>query len=215
MNHITRAKKELKNLSATDQAFKSMIQGMTKEQAYQCYLTNKGIYHYNTIETKTEFAAMNHKRCSFCTKRISDFHMVMTIEHIETKRDCPQKIYEWENLLCACRACNTKRSTNKYVPNKYLDPTKLPEIETYFSFDIDGSIAPNQALSEKAQEQARYMIQLYKLDRDELNVERREFFHHLLDDEYFEILKKRSKDSMDIHFLSVFTYYKRRMDNGQ
>ena len=74
---------------------------------------------------KKEFASMNHKRCSFCTKYLSDFNAEMTVEHIETKRDCPEKIFQWDNLLCACHTCNTKRSTNKYSANIYLDPKNI------------------------------------------------------------------------------------------
>ena len=59
------------------------------------------------------------------------------------------------------------------------------------------------------------MIELYKLDRDDLNAERREFFNDLLDDEFFQILKKRDKESQSIHYLSVFTYYKRRIEDGK
>lgn len=164
---------------------------------------------------KKEFASMNHKRCSFCTKYLSDFNTEMTVEHIETKRDCPERIFQWDNLLCACHTCNTKRSTNKYSANIYLDPTKVFDIEKYFCFYADGSISPNQNLSDAEIKKAKYMIELYKLDRDDLNAERREFFNDLLDDEFFQILKKRDKESQSIHYLSVFTYYKRRIEDGK
>ena len=215
MNYITREKKELKQLSVTDKKFKEKIKGLTKIQAYQFYKDHKGTYQYNTDETKAEFGRMNHKRCSFCTKYISEFNKEMTVEHIETKSDCPEKIFQWENLLCACRTCNTQRSTKKYMKNAYLDPSKVADIEKYFCFHADGTISANKKLSDAEVQKAEYMIALYKLDREDLNVERRVFFQNLLDDTFFDILKKRDKASQDIHFLAVFTYYKRRMENGK
>ncbi|MBO5032910.1 MAG: TIGR02646 family protein [Lachnospiraceae bacterium] len=215
MNYIVRMKDKLDKLSETDKEFKQCIKGMTKEQAYQFFKAHKGVYLYNTEETKAEFAKMTGRRCSFCTKQISDFHTEMTVEHIETKQDCPEKIYQWDNLLCACRSCNTKRSTKKYLADKYLDPAKVKDIERYFCFRADGSISADKTLSAAETKKAEYMIELYQLDREDLDTERREFFNNLMDDEYFQILERRSKDSQDIHFWSVFAYYKRRMEDGK
>ncbi len=215
MNHITRTKKTLKDLDNTDKQFKEKIKGMARTQAYEFFKRHKGTYQYNTTETKDEFAKMNHKRCSFCTKYISDFNTEMTIEHIETKSSCPEKIFQWDNLLCACRTCNTKRGRKKYKADVYLDPSKISDIEKYFCFHMDGTISANKALSKEEINKAKYMIKLYQLDREDLNTERREFLNSLLDDEMFRILVKRSKESPDIHFLSVFTYYRRRTENGK
>lgn len=215
MNYIAREKKELKQLSDTERKFKNQIKGLTKSQAYQFYKDHKGSYQYNTPETKAEFAKMNYKRCSFCTKYISDFNKEMTVEHIETKSDCPEKIFRWDNLLCACRTCNTERGTKKYAENIYLDPTKIMEIEKYFCFHADGTISANKALNDEEVQKAENMIRLYNLDREELNADRRAFFQDLLDDTFFHILQKKDKASQDIHFLAVFTYYNRRMEHGK
>ena len=215
MNHIIREKKELRQLSDTERKFKAQIKGLTKSQAYQFFKEHRGSYQYNTSETKEEFAKMNHKRCSFCTKYISDFNKEMTVEHIETKSDCPEKIFRWDNLLCACRTCNTERGTKKYVENTYLDPSKVVDIEKYFCFHVDGTISVSKTLSDEEAQKAEYMIRLYKLDREDLNVDRRAFFQDLLDDAFFHILQKKDKASQDIHFLAVFTYYKGRLENGK
>lgn len=215
MNYIAREKTELEGLRETDRQFQEKIKGKTPAQAYQFFKRHQGAYQYNTPETKEEFARMNHKRCSFCTRRISEFHTQMTIEHIETKSSCPQKIFQWDNLLCSCHACNTKRGRKKYKEGAYLDPSIVSDIERYFCFHADGTISVSKALSQEEACKAKYMIQMYRLDREELNAERREFFNNLLDDEWFQLLKKRSVESQDIHYLSVFTYYKRRTENGK
>lgn len=215
MNYIAREKTQLRGLSETDRQFKEKVKGKTPVQAYRFFQRHQGAYQYNTAETKEAFARMNHKRCSFCTKRISEFNTEMTVEHIETKSSCPQKIFQWDNLLCSCRTCNTKRGRKKYRADAYLDPSKVSDIERYFCFHADGTISVSKTLSREEAGKAKYMIQPYRLDREELNAQRREFFNSLLDDELFQILKKRSEESQDIHYLSVFTYYKRRTENGK
>ncbi len=200
---------EPEELSRTNREFRDAISGMSTKEAYDFYKKNERRYRYNTEEIKEIFRKMNHERCSFCTKRISDFKDKMTVEHIQIKRDYPQKIFQWNNLLCACSVCNTKRGTAPYVEQKYLDPTKAPDIEKYFSFQLDGNIIPNEELDLEEQQKAEYMIKLYKLWRYELVCERRAFLKDLMeDDDYFEILSKKSDSSQSIIFLSVFTYYK-------
>lgn len=215
MNSIVRRMNSPAGLDRTDKAFKRCIAGMTREDAYKFYLANQRKFQYNTKEIKTEFANMNYKRCSFCTQPILNYSTEMTVEHIEIKRDCPEKIFQWDNLLCACKTCNTKRSTKKYEGDKYLDPTKLTDIERYFQFKMDGTIAAGEGLSDAERKCAEYMVEMYRLDREELNAERREFLLELLDDDHFQRLTTRGKQSRDIHFLAVFTYYKRRKEDGK
>lgn len=183
---------------------------MSTKQAYDFYKKNIRRYRYNTEEIKRIFRKMNYARCSFCTKRISDFEDNMTVEHIKIKRDYPQNIFQWSNLLCACSICNTKRGTIPYDKQKYLDPTKVPDIERYFSYTLCGDIVPNEELDSEEYQKADYMIKTYKLRRRELVCERREFLRKLIaDDIFFEILNKDSYSSQNIIFLSVFSYYKR------
>ena len=96
-----------------------------------------------------------------------------------------------------------------------MDPTKVEDIEKYFSYRGDGSIIVNGTLSDGEKAAAEYMIGLYGLDRDSLNYERRRFVNDLLDDEFFEGLLKQRVDSRRIVFRSVFAYYKRRTRNGK
>lgn len=140
MEYIQRKKSSLDKLKKTNDDFNLLIKGMSVGDAYKFYKDNVGKYKYNTSETKEEFFNMTGGRCSFCTKRITDFNSEMTVEHIQTKVSTPSKIFEWQNLLCACRTCNTKRNDKLYDKNKYLDPTKVKDISKYFEFKMDGTI---------------------------------------------------------------------------
>lgn len=217
MEYILRKKSSLKNLKKTNDEFNLLIKGMSIEDAYQFYKDNAGKYKYNTAETKKEFLDMTGGRCSFCTKRITDFNSEMTVEHIQTKVSTPSKIFEWNNLLCACRTCNTKRNEKPYEEKKYLDPTKVEDISKYFEFKMDGTIEIAKDLTEAEKEKAFYMRDMYKLDRTDLNADRKAFLRDLVnDDGYYDILKNEDKTSTKIIFLSVFTYYKRRIEaNGE
>ena len=199
-----------KALSKTNKEFKLAIAGMSTKDAYDFYNAHKKVYYYNTAETKRHFKKMNHERCSFCTKFIQDFEDEMTVEHIRTKRRYPQMIFQWSNLLCACRTCNTKRSTRAHDSRKYLDPAKIVDIERYFSYKLDGTIAAGRELDSAEKEKAEYMIELYRLNREGLVCKRREFMRDLMsEDGFYEELKKMDASSQNIIFLSVFAYYRR------
>jgi uncharacterized protein (TIGR02646 family) len=203
-------------LADTHQRFLVSTEGMDDAETYQHYKKNKNYFQYNTAETKLAFQQMNSKRCSFCTKFISDFDTEMTVEHIQLKSVCPRKIFLWSNLLCACRTCNTKRSTKAYDKARYLDPTEEEDVAAYFRFALDGQIEVNKELDPAQQEKAKYMIDLYCLNRKMLVCERRDFFAALMaDDEYYNCLTKQGISSQSIIFWATFTYYKRsREQNG-
>ncbi len=199
-----------KELSKTNKAFKAAIEGMSTKEAYRFYVAHAKRYCYNTPETKRHFRKMNHERCSFCTMMIHDFEDAMEVEHIKTKKDCPEKIFQWSNMLCACHTCNNKRGTRVHIPEKYLDPTKTDEIENYFCYEPDGTVAADEELCEDDRKKAAYMIKLYELNRKELVCKRREFLADLMtDDDYYEKLEKVGESSQNIIFLSVFVYYKK------
>ena len=211
MEYIRREKTSLANLKKTNDDFNCLIKGKSVKDAYQFYKDNVNKYKYNTTETKKEFLNMTGGRCSFCTKKITDFNTEMTVEHIRTKKSTPSKIFEWENLLCACRTCNTKRSEKAYDGKRYLDPTKVQDIAKYFEFNMDGTIKIAKNLTAVEQIKAAYMRDMYNLDRADLNTDRKDFLRQIVnDDEYFDIIKNDDKSSTRIIFLSVFTYYRRR-----
>lgn len=199
---------ELKN---TDTQFKKEINGLNTKDAYKHYKKSKNRLKYNTKETKTLFDKMNFRRCTFCGQPIEDFNKNMTIEHIKLKSTFPEKIYEWNNLLCSCKTCNTERSTNECDDNLYLDPTKITCIEKYFKFELNGEIKPNDGLGKDDLARADYMIELYKLNRDDLVYDRKEFFMDLLDDVFYDWIDKHDKFCRHIIFLGLFTYYKKEV----
>lgn len=215
MNYIHRDKQSLPQLAKTSEQFQKEIAGMDRKSAYAHFKKRKNVLKYNTEETTNEFKSMNDERCSFCTRIILEFEDEMTVEHIETKTSAPNKIYEWNNLLCACRTCNTKRSIKEYSVSKYLDPTKVSDIEKYFAYHADGTISAAAGLTKQENQAAEYMIEMYGLNRDSLKYERRSFLKDLQEDEFYEGLLRQKMDSRRIILRSVLTYYKRRIRDGK
>lgn len=82
-------------------------------------------------------------------------------------------------------------------------------------YHADGTISINEELSQQETEAAKYMIDLYGLDRESLVYERRSFFKDLQEDEFYEGLLKQRMNSRRIILRSVFTYYKRRIRDGK
>ena len=78
--------------------WQSKLKDVTKLKTVESKKKNLNKYKYNTPETKAEFFKMTGGRCSFCTKKITDFNSEMTVEHIQTKVSTPSKIFAWENL---------------------------------------------------------------------------------------------------------------------
>ena len=87
-------------LADTHQRFLVSTEGMDDAETYQHYKKNKNYFQYNTAETKLAFQQMNSKRCSFCTKFISDFDTEMTVEHIQLKSVSPQNFSMEQFALC-------------------------------------------------------------------------------------------------------------------
>lgn len=91
------------------------------------------------------------------------------IEHLKPKdyHKYPEKVFTYENLAVSCNGdcqdyCEDNQphtcghiKANLYDENRFLDPTKLEDIEDYFVYDAeDGRMLP----SEKAPDKAMYMI---------------------------------------------------------
>lgn len=208
MFNIKRAKSP-QRLIETHNAFLKLVNGLDKEKAYQKYndVKTQQLYKYKTEETETEFAKMNFERCSFCGRLLLEFKDEMTVEHIEPKVDNPSKIFEWDNLLCSCLNCNRKRSTNKYIKEKYLDPTK-DDVSRYFDYKSTGKIVPSEKLEEIEKAKAQYMINLYKLDRDALQSRRKKFFLQLSNDDFRKNLGDEIETNEHILFLGQYLKYK-------
>jgi uncharacterized protein (TIGR02646 family) len=91
-----------------------------------------------------------------------------------------------EGFDCSAKTPQTKefcehRKDDEYDESQFLNPTELPEIESYFEYDIEGGIFPNSKLeSEEEWKKAEYMIKTLALDHKTLNPLRKEHYNAML-----------------------------------
>lgn len=211
MISIKRTLQDPTELNETELQFSKEIIGMDTKQAYEYYKKYKHRFKYNTLETKILFKEMNYGRCSFCSMVIKDFNDAMWIEHIKLKKSYPNFIFKWDNLLCSCDICNKKRSTTECDDNQYLDPTKIENVENYFIYEADGTIEANPSLDKTETEKAQYMISLYKLNREDLVYDRRDFYSDLTNFNFDEFIKTVDNFNKHIIFLGLYTYLKKEI----
>lgn len=212
MISLKRGEKRPEDLDKFNKKFLKDTQGKTKEEKVK--ELNKGFYYgkWKTDEVVEMFSKINNERCSFCTHRIAYFKKEMTIEHIELKSVRPEKAFEWENLLCSCRRCNTIRSRKPYKKEEYIDPTKERNVEKYFLYSIDGRIHVNTELNAKQQHKAKKMLDMYGMNNKEFIVERRNFIKDIYNKVYYDACQ--GHDSAII-FMNVWKQYEGDLTDGE
>jgi len=132
--------------------------------------------------------------CIYCqqavpekTAKQSSAEIRSHIEHIRPRSPkkpgkYPELTFVYCNLSVSCEGfdCSAKtpetkefcehRKDDEYDESQFLNPTELPEIETYFEYNIVGEIFPNHKLeSEEERKKADYMIKTLALDHETLN----------------------------------------------
>ena len=102
-------------------------------------------------ELKTEFAATgapvwnkpyirntllqsSRSKCAYCEANIAEESKYMEVEHFRCKKDFPELVVEWNNLLPACKRCNGQKSDyNVEVDGMLTDPFSMtPAMHFYF-----------------------------------------------------------------------------------
>ena len=126
--------------------------------------------------------------CIYCEQEIhkkigAEYLPKSLIEHIRprTKEKYPELTYIFCNLSIACKKNTTDKKENidfcehkkgdEYDESKFLSPTELPGVESYFEYDTEGNIFPRGD-----DECAKYMIRALKLDHNILNDMRKNQF---------------------------------------
>jgi len=111
------------------------------------------------------------------------------IEHIRPKSKYKHLTFDYNNLSVSCQGFDCKKADNKrefcghrkdrpdseYDENKFLNPIELPDIESYFEYDMLGNIHPTSKDNKKAKK-AQYMITILDLNHKIL-IDMREYVY--------------------------------------
>ncbi|ATA91360.1 HNH endonuclease [Capnocytophaga canimorsus] len=97
---------------------------------------NKGESVWNTIWLKKALLQSSHNKCAYCECNIVEESKYLEVEHFYCKKDFPDKVLEWNNLLPSCKRCNGKKGShsvqNAPIVNPYDDtPQQHMYLENY------------------------------------------------------------------------------------
>lgn len=180
------------------------------KELYNFYKANKQNLKINYTDDKVKKILLKstNNRCCLCGKKIFDpvqnnnNVLLYSVEHIVPESVNPKKILVWKNLIPACCNCNFNRK-NRMIEN-YLNPRKKRKIFKFFYCNYCG------ALKSKIKKYNN-MIDLYKLNDEELLSERREFLYQLLNPNFKYLLTLEDDDENSaIIFYDLYLNYKKR-----
>lgn len=96
-------------------------------------------------ELKKILLDSSYGKCAYCECNLTEESKYMEVEHFEDKKNNPDKVILWENLLPSCKRCNGKKSTHNVITepiiNPYEDfPKEHIKLKNYRFYKIDASI---------------------------------------------------------------------------
>ena len=83
---------------------------------------NHGTTVWNTNHIKEPLLNSSHGKCSYCECDLTEESKYMEVEHFEDKKNNPDKVVIWENLLPSCKKCNGAKSTHDVIAEPILNP---------------------------------------------------------------------------------------------
>ena len=82
---------------------------------------NKAVWKEEYIESR--LMQMSHGKCCYCECLLGKESNYMEVEHFHNKKDYPDEVVVWNNLLPSCRACNVRKGTHDTIASPIVNPT--------------------------------------------------------------------------------------------
>lgn len=76
---------------------------------------NDGTSVWNVEFIKKPLLGSSHGKCAYCETRLDEESKYMEVEHFKDKKDFPDDVVSWENLLPACKKCNGNKSSYNII----------------------------------------------------------------------------------------------------
>lgn len=67
--------------------------------------------------------SMSHSKCAYCECKLGEESKYMEVEHFHDKKDFPNEVVAWDNLLPSCKKCNTSKGAHDTVSEPIINPT--------------------------------------------------------------------------------------------
>lgn len=88
---------------------------------------------YKHPEIKKNLFTSSNEKCAFCESKPAESGNI-EVEHFAPKSVYPEKTFEWENLLPACRKCNESKDTHDTIIDPIINPY-IDDPSDYIQYD--------------------------------------------------------------------------------
>lgn len=72
---------------------------------------------------KTALMTMSHNKCCYCECDLTVESNYMEVEHFHDKKDYPDEVVVWENLLPSCKKCNVSKGSHDTIAEPIINPS--------------------------------------------------------------------------------------------
>lgn len=80
---------------------------------------------WNKPYIKKRLLEMSNDKCCYCEELVGTSTSDMHVEHYHDKKNYPDEVVEWVNLLPSCAYCNKKKSTHDTYAEPIVNPTVM------------------------------------------------------------------------------------------
>ena len=77
---------------------------------------------WNNENIKAALLELSNSKCAYCECQLSNESKYMEVEHFEDKKNNPNKVLEWNNLLPSCKRCNGSKGTHDVLQEPIINP---------------------------------------------------------------------------------------------
>lgn len=92
-------------------------------------LTNKfkvdktNVWNHDAI--KTSLLSFSYGKCAYCEAKLGEASCYVEVEHFKDKKDYPDDVVNWDNLLPSCKHCNGSKSDHDVVSEPIINPCDM------------------------------------------------------------------------------------------
>ncbi len=90
--------------------------------------TSESVWNKNYI--KDGLLALSNSKCAYCETLLTEESKYMEVEHFRCKKDFPDEVVVWRNLMPACKRCNgRKHDYNVETEGMIVDPFSTEPVQ--------------------------------------------------------------------------------------
>lgn len=94
----------------------------------------EGANVWNHTAIKNSLSSFSYGKCAYCESKLGEQSSYLEVEHFKDKKDYPDDVINWDNLLPACKHCNGTKSDHDVIKEPIINPCEMnPKEHIYFS----------------------------------------------------------------------------------